>query len=115
MHGLVEVIARALVDDPTPVEVVVAGSESEPVYRLRVGKDDLGKVIGKKGRTAKAFRTLIAAAAAKQHLRPTLEILEPERPRRPENEGEADAVVMSDADAPSSAPDDGGTDTAADS
>ena len=86
MQGLVEIIARALVDDPTPVEVVVAGSESEPVYRLRVGKDDLGKVIGKKGRTAKAFRTLIAAAAAKQNLRPTLEILEPERPRRADPE-----------------------------
>ena len=86
MQGLVEIIARALVDDPTPVEVVVAGSESEPVYRLRVGKDDLGKVIGKKGRTAKAFRTLIAAAAAKQNLRPALEILEPERPRRVESE-----------------------------
>lgn len=95
MQGLVEIIARALVDDPTPVEVVVAGSESEPVYRLRVGKDDLGKVIGKKGRTAKAFRTLIAAAAAKQNLRPTLEILEPERPRRvePELAGAQDGVA----------------------
>jgi hypothetical protein len=82
MKGLVEVIAKALVDDPTPVEVVTAGSVDEPIYRLKVGKDDLGKVIGKKGRTAKAFRTLIAAAAAKQDLRPTVEILEPERPRR---------------------------------
>jgi predicted RNA-binding protein YlqC (UPF0109 family) len=82
MKGLVEVIARALVDDPTPVEVLQAGTPGEPVYRLKVGKDDLGKVIGKKGRTAKAFRTLIAAAAALQDLRPTVEILEPERPRR---------------------------------
>ena len=82
MKGLVEVIAKALVDDPAPVEVFAAGSVDEPVYRLKVGKDDLGKVIGKKGRTAKAFRTLIAAAAAKQDLRPTVEILEPERPRR---------------------------------
>jgi predicted RNA-binding protein YlqC (UPF0109 family) len=82
MKGLVEVIARALVDDPAPVEVLAAGTADEPVFRLRVGKDDLGKVIGKKGRTAKAFRTLIAAAAAKQDLRPTVEILEPDRPRR---------------------------------
>ena len=82
MKGLVEVIARALVDDPAIVEINTAGSEEEPVFRLRVGKDDLGKVIGKKGRTAKAFRTLLAAAAGKQNLKPTLEILEPERPRR---------------------------------
>ena len=82
MKGLVEVIARALVDDPAPVEVHEVGEAHEPVYRLKVGKDDLGKVIGKKGRTAKAFRTLLAAAAAKQNRRITLEILEPERPRR---------------------------------
>jgi len=82
MKGLVEVIARALVDDPAPVEVIAAGTDEEPIYRLRVGKDDLGKVIGKKGRTAKAFRTLLAVAGTKQNLKPTLEILEPERPRR---------------------------------
>ena len=100
MKGLVEVIAKALVDDPAPVEVFAAGSVDEPVYRLKVGKDDLGKVIGKKGRTAKAFRTLIAAAAAKQDLRPTVEILEPERPRRA-----AEAAPASDAVAePTSVP-----------
>jgi predicted RNA-binding protein YlqC (UPF0109 family) len=96
MQGLVEVIAKALVDDPAPVEVVVAGTEAEPIYRLRVGKDDLGKVIGKKGRTAKAFRTLLAAGAAKQNLQPTLEILEPERPRRPDVDAEASEVVDAD-------------------
>lgn len=93
MKGLVEVVARALVDDPTPVEVHEVGepSSDDPrgaVYRLKVGKDDLGKVIGKKGRTAKAFRTLLAAAAVKQNRKVTLEILEPERPRRaPSAEG----------------------------
>lgn len=87
MKGLVEVIARALVDDPTPVEVHEVGDAAEPVYRLKVGKDDLGKVIGKKGRTAKAFRTLLAAAAVKQNRKVTLEILEPERPRRASAEG----------------------------
>jgi predicted RNA-binding protein YlqC (UPF0109 family) len=96
MKGLVEVIARALVDDPTPVEVIAAGSESEPVYRLRVGSNDLGKVIGKKGRTAKAFRTLLAVAGAKQHMKPTLEILEPERPRRNRD----DAADLADAAIP---------------
>ncbi len=82
MKGLVEVIARALVDDPAPVEVHEVGDPADAVFRLKVGKDDLGKVIGKKGRTAKAFRTLLAAAAAKQNRKITLEILEPERPRR---------------------------------
>lgn len=89
MKGLVEVIAKSLVDDPAPVEVHEVGDAAEPVYRLKVGKDDLGKVIGKKGRTAKAFRTLLAAAAAKQNRKITLEILEPERPRR--------AAVVDDA------------------
>jgi predicted RNA-binding protein YlqC (UPF0109 family) len=98
MKGLVDVIARALVDDPAPVEVFEAGNGDEPIYRLKVGKDDLGKVIGKKGRTAKAFRTLLAAAAAKQGLRPTLEILEPERRRGPATP-EADAADASSTDA----------------
>ena len=49
MKGLVEVIARALVDDPTPVEVFQAGTADEPVYRLKVGKDDLGTVDGERG------------------------------------------------------------------
>lgn len=99
MKGLVEVIARALVDDPTPVEVIAAGTDDEPIYRLRVGKDDLGKVIGKKGRTAKAFRTLLAVAGTKQNLKPTLEILEPERPRRaPVDEDATDADTTPGAD-----------------
>jgi predicted RNA-binding protein YlqC (UPF0109 family) len=105
MKGLVEVIAKALVDDPAPVEVFATGSVDEPVYRLKVGKDDLGKVIGKKGRTAKAFRTLIAAAASKQDLRPTVEILEPERPRRTDlssglSSGEASPSSAADAPSP---------------
>lgn len=89
MKGLVEVLAKALVDNPTPVEVFEAGTPEDAVYRLRVGRDDLGKVIGKKGRTAKAFRTLLAAAGAKQGKKTTLEILEPERPHKSEGEGDA--------------------------
>lgn len=105
MKGLVEVIARALVDDPAPVEVHEVGEAHEPVYRLKVGKDDLGKVIGKKGRTAKAFRTLLAAAAAKQNRRITLEILEPERPRREApavDAGPGDGDAADPADSPPS-------------
>src|SRR5687768_7134559 len=81
MKGLVEYLAKALVDNPAPVEVFEASAEGathEGVFRLKVAREDLGKVIGKKGRTAKAFRTLLAAAGAKQNLRVTLEILEPE-------------------------------------
>lgn len=100
MKGLVEVVARALVDDPSPVEVTLAGTDDEPVYRLKVGRDDLGKVIGKKGRTAKAFRTLLAAAAAKQNLKPSLEILEPERAPRP-----TDGAEPADAEGSDSAAD----------
>ncbi len=78
MRGLVEVVAKALVDNPAPVDVVQSGTETEQIYRLKVARDDLGKVIGKKGRTAKAFRTLLSAAGAKQNARVSLEILEPE-------------------------------------
>jgi uncharacterized protein len=78
MKGLVEYLAKALVDNPAPVEVFEAGSPEDAIFRLKVAREDLGKVIGKKGRTAKAFRTLLAAAGAKQNARVTLEILEPE-------------------------------------
>ena len=78
MKGLVEYLARALVDNPAPVEVFEAQPPPEAIFRLKVAREDLGKVIGKKGRTAKAFRTLLAAAGAKQNTRVTLEILEPE-------------------------------------
>ena len=78
MKGLVEYLAKALVDNPAPVEVFEAQPAPEAVFRLKVAREDLGKVIGKKGRTAKAFRTLLAAAGAKQNTRVTLEILEPE-------------------------------------
>lgn len=79
MKELVEYLARALVDDPAPVEVYESGTPDDMLFRLKVGRDDLGKVIGKKGRTAKALRTLLAAAAAKQNARVTLEIIEPGR------------------------------------
>jgi hypothetical protein len=78
VKGLVEYLAKALVDNPAPVEVKESGTPGDAIFRLKVAREDLGKVIGKKGRTAKAFRTLLAAAGAKQNMRVTLEILEPE-------------------------------------
>lgn len=79
MKALVEYLAKALVDNPAPVEVFdVTANPGDAIFRLKVAREDLGKVIGKKGRTAKAFRTLLAAAGAKQNSRVTLEILEPE-------------------------------------
>ncbi len=104
MKQLVEYLAKALVDNPGPVEVFEAGSPDDAIFRLKVGRDDLGKVIGKKGRTAKALRTLLAAAGAKQNLRVTLEILEPARvegdaPRGPDEGAASEPPSASDADA----------------
>jgi uncharacterized protein len=73
---LVEIIARALVDRPEDVRVKSAGGAQVTVLELRVNSDDLGKVIGRQGRTAKAIRTVLSAAGTKQHKRYTLEILE---------------------------------------
>lgn len=83
MKELVEYLAKALVDDPAPVEVMQGGTPDDVVFRVKVGRDDLGKVIGKKGRTAKALRTLLAAVAARQNAAVTLEIIEPAREPKP--------------------------------
>jgi predicted RNA-binding protein YlqC (UPF0109 family) len=76
MKELVEAIARALVDHPDEVQVRAVDGEQVTVLELRVHPDDLGKVIGRQGRTAKAIRTLLGAAGMKLHKRLTLEILE---------------------------------------
>jgi len=76
MKELIEYIARALVDHPDQVEVREASLERTVVYELRVGQGDIGKVIGKEGRTAKAMRAIIDAAAKKLGKRAQLEILE---------------------------------------
>jgi hypothetical protein len=73
---LVETIARALVDRPENVQVRTVGGAQVTVLELRVNAEDLGKVIGRQGRTAKAIRTLLAAAGLKVRKRFTLEILE---------------------------------------
>jgi len=72
----IENIVRALVDNPDEVRLTEVQGAKTTVYELRVGPGDLGKVIGKKGQTAKAIRTLISAISAKQGKRAVLEILE---------------------------------------
>jgi len=76
MKELVEAIARALVDHPEAVEVKSVEGSQVTVLELRVHPDDLGKVIGRQGRTAKAIRTLLGAGGMKVRKRYTLEILE---------------------------------------
>ena len=76
MRDLVEVMARALVDHPDQVQVAEVEGEQTAVIELRVAQDDLGRVIGKAGRTANAMRTILSAAGVKAHRRVVLEILE---------------------------------------
>jgi predicted RNA-binding protein YlqC (UPF0109 family) len=76
MKELLELIARSLVDNPDDVDVKRAGDDEEIVYELRVAAEDLGKVIGKQGRTARAIRTLVATAAKKLDQRVVFEIVE---------------------------------------
>ena len=76
MKELVNVIAKALVDRPEEVRVEAKSGAPVTVLELRVNAQDLGKIIGRQGRTAKSIRTLLAAAGAKQHKRFTLEIVE---------------------------------------
>jgi len=76
MRALVEQIAKALVDEPEQVAVRAIDGEQVSVLELRVSPNDLGKVIGKQGRTARSIRTILGAAGMKLKKRYTLEILE---------------------------------------
>jgi len=76
MRELVESIAKALVDYPDEVEVKMVEGTQVTVLELRTHPQDLGKVIGREGRTAKAIRTLLGASGMKLHKRFTLEIIE---------------------------------------
>ena len=76
MKDLLEEIAKALVDHPEDVQVTEVEGEQTTVLELRVHDSDLGKVIGRQGRTARAMRTLLAAGGMKIHKRFVLEILE---------------------------------------
>ena len=76
LQDLIAYIASSLVDDPDSVEVNVVEEDRAVVLELTVAPDDLGKVIGKEGRTARAMRTLLAATSARLHKRAILDILE---------------------------------------
>ncbi len=73
---LLENMAKALVDSPTDVVVNEVVGENTTVYELKVSKDDLGKIIGKQGRTAKSLRTILSAASTKLNKRTHLDIIE---------------------------------------
>jgi uncharacterized protein len=76
MKELIKYIAQALVDNPELVEVTEVEGNQTSVLELKVAKEDLGKVIGKQGRTARAMRTILSAASAKLKKRSVLEIIE---------------------------------------
>jgi predicted RNA-binding protein YlqC (UPF0109 family) len=75
LKELVEFIAKSIVDDPSQVHVSEIEGEASVILELRVGPEDMGRVIGRGGRTANAMRTLVRVLAAKQGKRVTLEIV----------------------------------------
>lgn len=76
MGELVEMIAKALVDDPDAVEVNEVEGTQSVIIELKVAPDDMGKIIGKQGRIAKAIRTVVKAAAIKENKRVVVEIIQ---------------------------------------
>jgi len=76
MKDLIELIARALVDKPDEVAVTALEGSQATVLELKVAKEDLGKIIGKQGRTARSLRTILSAASGKERRRIVLEIVE---------------------------------------
>ena len=76
LRSLVEIIAKALVDIPSEVHVAQIEGEQTTVIELRVAKSDIGKIIGKEGRTARSLRTIVSAVSTKLKKRSVLEILE---------------------------------------
>ncbi|PID29747.1 MAG: RNA-binding protein [Candidatus Cloacimonadota bacterium] len=76
MKELIEFIVKALVDDPGEVDIKEIAGDKVTLFELRVAKDDIGKVIGKRGRTAGSIRTILNAVSTKQGKRAELEIIE---------------------------------------
>lgn len=76
LKDLVIFMAQSLVDYPDQVEVTEMAGEQTTVYELKVAKEDLGKIIGKQGRTARSLRTILTAASTKLKKRSVLEIIE---------------------------------------
>jgi predicted RNA-binding protein YlqC (UPF0109 family) len=81
MKAFVELVVKALVDHPEEVDVREVDGERVVVFELRLHQTDIGKVIGKSGRTITAIRTLLTSAAAKQGKRAMLEIIKPQGQR----------------------------------
>lgn len=84
MKAFIEYVVKALVDYPEQVDIKEVDGERVVVFELRLNPTDVGKVIGKSGRTITAIRTLLTSAAAKNGKRAMLEIIEPEGRERPE-------------------------------
>ena len=76
MREVLEYVARAIVDDPEAVEVTEVAGERSVILQLRVAPDDMGKVIGKRGRTVRALRSLVRAAGSREGVTPLVEIVE---------------------------------------
>ena len=76
MKNLVQYLAKSLVNNPAAVEVTETAREDASIFELKVAKEDLGRVIGRQGRTAKSIRTLLNAAASKSNRKALLEIIE---------------------------------------
>lgn len=76
MKDLIEFVVKALVDDPSEVSIREISGDKVTLYELRVAKSDIGKIIGKKGRTASAIRTILNSVSIKQGKRAELEIVE---------------------------------------
>ena len=76
MKDLVQYLAKALVSNPDAVEIKESANDEAQVLELRVAKEDLGRIIGRQGRTAKSIRTLLNAAASRDNRRVVLEIVE---------------------------------------
>ncbi len=75
MKELVEIMARSLVDKPEAISVNEIGGAHSSIIELKVAKEDIGKIIGKQGRTADAMRTILSAVAAKHNKRSVLEVI----------------------------------------
>ena len=80
MEGLIQYLARALVDHPERVELRASDVDGGRLMELRVAPEDIGKVIGRDGRTVNAMRTLLTAAAQKKGIKARLEVLDDRRP-----------------------------------
>jgi hypothetical protein len=76
MIELIEFVVKALVDDPASINIKEVVGDKITIYELRAAKSDIGKIIGKKGRTASAIRTIMNAVSARQGKRAVLEIIE---------------------------------------